>query len=156
MAAKFTAADKTRTPALTQSTSRPRYFFFYGSLMDPEVYQTVTNSADPPVMQKGWITGFRMKMWGIYPALVPEAGSKITGTFCMVNSHDHFMDLQEYETGNYTPFECTIFTEGADQLDDSPTEGWAGSPASKELEGGVFDFERYQKYFKPSVVRGGF
>jgi len=29
---------------------------------------------------------------------------------------------------------------------------WAGSPDSKELEEGVFDFERYQRYFKPSVV----
>lgn len=44
-------------------------------------------------------------MWGIYPATVPEAGTKITGTFCTVDSHEHLFHLQEYETGNYTAFD---------------------------------------------------
>lgn len=30
---------------------------------------------------------------------------------------------------------------------------WRGDPESKELEDGIFDFERWKKYFKASVVR---
>lgn len=156
MAAKFAAAAEAGA-ALTQPTFRPRHFFFYGSLMDPEVFQTITKSAEAPVMRKGSITGFKMKMWGIYPVLVPEteAGTdtKITGTWCMVDSHMRFLDLQEYETVKYTPLDCTIVTEDGTELKDSATFGWAGNPDNNELEDGVFNFERYQKYFKPSVVR---
>ncbi|KAK6836954.1 hypothetical protein PG987_007449 [Apiospora arundinis] len=66
MAAKFAAAAKAGT-ALTKPSFRPRHFFFYGSLMDPEVFQAVTKSAKAPIMRKGWIKGFRMKMWGDLP-----------------------------------------------------------------------------------------
>ncbi|KAK7934583.1 hypothetical protein PG985_000078 [Apiospora marii] len=180
MAAKFAAFENTKRPAFADSTTfRPRHFFFYGSLMDPEVYQTVTKSAEAPVMRKGWITGFRTKMWGIYPTLVPVAPDsgvlgpdglgtgvpdakaehgiatevKIAGTYCMVNSYVHLMNLQYYETANYKPVDCTITTEEGEELRDCATFGWAGDPDSTELEDGVFDFERYQRYFKPSVVR---
>ncbi|KAK8859058.1 hypothetical protein PGQ11_009792 [Apiospora arundinis] len=158
MAAKFAAAAKVGT-ALTEPSFRPRHFFFYGSLMDPEVFQAVTKSAEAPIMRKGWIRGFRMKMWGIYPTLVPEteaeaaARAKIRGTWCMVDSHIRFVDLQEYETHKYMLYDCTIFIENGTELKDSGTFGWSGEPDSGELEDGVFDFERYQKYFKPSVLR---
>jgi len=114
MAVKFAAAAKAGT-ALTQPTFRPRHFFFYGSLMDPEVFQTITKSTEAPVMRKGWIKDFKMRVWGIYPTLVPETETEtateatITGTWFMVDS--------------------------------------------SELEDGIFNFERYQRYFKPSVVR---
>ncbi|KAK8112463.1 hypothetical protein PG984_012989 [Apiospora sp. TS-2023a] len=153
MASKFAAFEQATAPTFVEPANfQPRHFFFHGTLMDPEVYQTVTKSAEAPMMRKGWITGFRMKMWGIYPTLVPRvpgsgAGSpeakanpeaetdiRITGTYCM-------------------PIDCTIITEEGEELTDCSTFGWAGDPESAELEDGVFDFERYQKYFKPSVVK---
>ncbi|KAK7964454.1 hypothetical protein PG996_007849 [Apiospora saccharicola] len=165
MASKFAAFEKATTPTFAEPTTfRPRHFFFYGTLMDPEVYQTVTKSPEAPAMRKGRITGFRMKMWGIYPTLVqvvpgssagPEAetDTRITGTYCMVDSHVHLDNLQYYETTKYKPVDCTIMTEEGEELTNCATFGWAGDPDSAELEDGVFDFERYQKYFKPSVVK---
>ena len=64
----------------------PSLFFFYGSLMDPDVLQTILNLHEVAVLKGGWVTGFAVKMWGIYPALVSREGEKVFGKVWKVNT----------------------------------------------------------------------
>ena len=43
----------------------------YGSLMDPEVLQAVLDLRAIPTMRDGWVEGYAMKKWGIYPTAIP-------------------------------------------------------------------------------------
>jgi gamma-glutamylcyclotransferase (GGCT)/AIG2-like uncharacterized protein YtfP len=133
----------------------PCHMFFYGSLMDPEVLQTILGLSDAPNIGRGTVRGFAVKMWGIYPALVPCKEGGVQGTVWKVNSEAHFLRLAAYETAAYTWCECTVALDNGEIIPGCRTFCWAGDANSKDLEEGTFDLERYQKYFKPSVVRRG-
>lgn len=135
---------------------QPCHMFFYGSLRDPEVLQAVLDLSELPITRPATISGFEIKMWGIYPALVPSTASeKVLGSVWELTSEDHFDRLAAYETAAYRWIECDAVLEDADgaTLQRCRMFCWAGEPDSKELEDGTFDLERYQKYFKPSVTR---
>jgi gamma-glutamylcyclotransferase (GGCT)/AIG2-like uncharacterized protein YtfP len=127
--------------------------FFYGSLMDSEVIQAILKLEDLPLTTAATISGFKIKMWGIYPALVPDTSGLVTGTIWKVDSEEHFDRLAAYETSAYDWVECDVTLEDGSVLLGCRTFCWAGRPDSNELEEGRFDLERYQKYFKPSVIR---
>lgn len=133
---------------------KPCFFFFYGSLMDPEVLQAVLGLREIPVVEEeGWVTGFSMKMWGIYPALIKREGGKISGTVWKVETQSQFLRLVEYETSAYTWCACDVHLSDGEILHDCRTFCWAGDPNSKDLDEGTFNLQRYQRYFKPSVIR---
>lgn len=129
--------------------------FFYGSLMDPEVLQAILSLPELPVARPAAIYGFRVKMWGIYPALVPACSisEKVHGTVWEVTSQIQFDRLAAYETQAYRWGECDGNLEGDETINGCRVFCWAGEPDSKELDEGSFDLERYQKYFKGSVTR---
>jgi gamma-glutamylcyclotransferase (GGCT)/AIG2-like uncharacterized protein YtfP len=134
----------------------PCYMFFYGSLMDADVLRAITGLPEVPLVKKGTITGFSIKMWGNYPALVPCSRGKVNGTVWEVTSEAHFRRLAAYETSAYTWCECNVVLEDGESLsNDCYTFCWAGNINSRDLEEGEFDLERYQKHFKPSVLRHG-
>ncbi len=133
--------------------------------MDPDVLQTLLHLPERPTTQPARLSGFGVKMWGIYPALVPynnttnnndttnnTSNSKsesnepinpnVHGHIWKCESEAHFNALAAYETNAYTWVECEV-----------RTFCWRGDPANKELEVGEFDFERWKRYFKGSVVR---
>ncbi|KAE8874282.1 hypothetical protein PTNB73_00914 [Pyrenophora teres f. teres] len=56
----------------SEKSFEPCHMFFYGSLMDPEVIQSVIKLTELPTTKPATISGFKIKMWGIYPALVPS------------------------------------------------------------------------------------
>ncbi|KAG8156962.1 hypothetical protein KVR01_013184 [Diaporthe batatas] len=161
MASKFAAVD--RAKALRQEIPEPDkpftpcHIFFYGSLMSPQVLQTVAKLENTPLTQKGIVKGFKIKMWGIYPAAIPcsDTVDTVAGTVWHVDEYSQLARLQEYETGAYKLYECEIEVEGGEKLSGSKMFCWAGEHDSPELEEGVFDFERYQKYFMPSVIAAG-
>jgi gamma-glutamylcyclotransferase (GGCT)/AIG2-like uncharacterized protein YtfP len=127
--------------------------FFYGSLMDPEVLQAILNLPEPPVTRPATISGFRVKMWSIYPTLVPGDG-KVEGVVWEIKEEDHFKRLQRYESDAYEWVWCeAVLDDGKTVIETCRTFCWAGEVDSKELKEGSFDLERYQKYFKPSVLR---
>ncbi|KAH9219520.1 hypothetical protein DL95DRAFT_457194 [Leptodontidium sp. 2 PMI_412] len=142
--------------ALT-SNNRPIHsrhvMFFYGSLMDAEILQSVLGLPDVPQMSKGEIKGFSMKIWGIYPTILRNTQGTISGTIWKVDSESHFLRLHEYETGVYKWCYCEVKLEDGRELKGCRTLCWAGNADSKELEEGEFDLLRYQKYFKASVDR---
>ncbi|KAL9122384.1 MAG: hypothetical protein Q9187_001068 [Circinaria calcarea] len=123
----------------------PRHLLFYGSLMDPEVLQTVLNLPEAPSLRDGRIEDYAMRMWGIYPALVPSKGSRIEA--------QQFLHLVAYETGAYQWVPCRIELQNGEIIERGRVFVWAGKPDSKELIDGSFDFARYQRYFKPSVLK---
>ncbi|KAI4608121.1 hypothetical protein J4E83_009304 [Alternaria metachromatica] len=136
-------------------TFRPCYMFLYGSLMDPEVLQAVLNLPELPTTRPATITGFRVRMWSIYPALILGDGDeKVSGVVWKVEEEDHFKRLQEYETYAYiwTWCEATL-NDDETVLEKCRTFCWAGDPDSKELEDGSFDMARYQRVLKPSIVK---
>lgn len=154
MAARFAAVDRAnasrREIPKDEQPVTPCHMFFYGSLMDAEVLQTVTKLATPPTTRSGLVRGFRIKMWGIYPTVVPDDRGVVAGTVWHTEDPPHVLLLQEYETGAYKLCECEIELEDGHMLPGSKIFCWAGDADSPELEDGVFDFERYQKHFKPS------
>ncbi|EFW19145.1 hypothetical protein D8B26_007313 [Coccidioides posadasii str. Silveira] len=144
------SAEPGRTP---EPWSSPTLLFVYGSLMDTDVIQVVLSlTAPPPPLQAAKLRDYRMKMWHIYPTLIPHKGSEIQGRVYPVESLDHFQRLESYETRAYTWTVCDV------ELDDgSVAQGcrvfiWAGDPESSELYEGSFDLERYQTRYKPSMM----
>lgn len=131
----------------------PCFLFFYGSLMDTEVLQTIARLPEVPAVQEGSVTGFEMKMWGIYPTLIPCAGGQVSGTAWKVNEPGPFFRLQNYETSAYTWCSCEIRLSNGEILRGCRTFCWAGDVNSIDLKEGKFDLKHYQKYFKASVVR---
>lgn len=137
----------------TEPRFQPCHMFFYGSLMDPEVLQAILGLPELPTIRRGSITGFSIKMRGIYPALIRNKNGRVSGTVWEVISEAQFLRLAAYETCVYTWCECDVELYDGELLHNCRTFYWSGDPDSKELEDGSFDLERYQKYFKASVTR---
>ncbi|KAK3296173.1 uncharacterized protein B0H64DRAFT_397566 [Chaetomium fimeti] len=142
-----------------QNDFEPCTFFFYGSLMDPQVLMAVAKLDDQPDLQDVWVEGFEMKMWGgIYPVLLPindtdnnsGASHRIKGKAWRATTMDQCLRLQRYETSAYEPADCRLYHPGGGE----PTKGlvfvWARDPGSNQLAEGVFDLEDWQKTHKPS------
>lgn len=157
MAAKFAAfhkAQETRErEAEAPPTFSPCHFFFYGTLMDPDVLQSVLSLTHPLDVMKAKVRGYSIKLWGIYPALIPYEGGEVLGVAGKITNWDHFIELCRYETFNYKLCFCTIVLDDGTELEDSRTFVWSGKPDSSELSDGSFDLERYQKHFKQSLIR---
>lgn len=134
---------------------KPCIFFFYGTLMDPEVLMAVASLNDTPQLQDAWIDGFTMKMWtGIYPVLLPsnETGpqSRIHGKIWRATTLAQCLRLQEYESSAYEHADCQIQCR-----DGKSVNGlvfiWAGHSESDELVEGTFDLETWQQRHKASL-----
>jgi gamma-glutamylcyclotransferase (GGCT)/AIG2-like uncharacterized protein YtfP len=152
MQAKFAAAYQSGFKTVSSTPWEPTPFFFYGSLMDPEVLQSVLGLPETPELQRGAIHHFKIKMWGIYPALVKAEGGIVEGMVWTVQTEEQLQQLQNYETSAYTPSYCIVDLADGGRIDFARTFRWNGDPDSRELEDGAFDIGRYQKYFKPSIT----
>lgn len=127
----------------------PTMFFFYGTLMDPEILQSVLGLPELPQLTHGKISGFRIKLWGRYPALVSAEGGEVVGMVWQVQTEEQFRQLQRYETSAYTWCDCNVDMADGGRVEGARTFRWRGD--SRELKDGVFDFVRWQTYFKPSI-----
>jgi len=137
----------------------PLPLFFYGSLMDPEVLQIILQLPDSPVMEKTSITGYRLKMWGLHPTLVPDPKGKVAGLAWVSSGWKDVIKLQRYQTGKYMPCDCQIRyessegDEGDELVEPGKTFCWRGDPNSNELQDGEFDLDFYQINIKPEILR---
>lgn len=144
-----------------QNSLEPYTFFFYGSLMDPQVLMTVAKLDKQPDLQDVWVEGFEMKIWaGVYPVLLPtnnntddnSAGTRhrIKGKAWHASTIDQCLRLQRYETSAYKATTCRLYHPGGGE----PTNGlvfvWARDPGSDQLADGGFDLEHWQKTYKPT------
>lgn len=135
--------------------SEPKNLFFYGSLMDPDVIRVITETSTEPELHKASIHGFKLKMWGFYPTLVPgNTGDTVHGVYWQAENNRQLGLLQRYETHRYKPAPCSIHIEkDGCIIEDGLTFVWAGDPESNELKAGEFLLERYQLYFKPDAFK---
>lgn len=107
----------------------------------------------PKTMRHATIAGFQVKMWGIYPALVPGESGRVVGRLWEVTLEDHFDRLAAYETAAFGCADCDAVLEDDQVVTGCRTFCWAGEPDSKKLEDGSFDLDRYQKFFKSPITR---
>jgi gamma-glutamylcyclotransferase (GGCT)/AIG2-like uncharacterized protein YtfP len=134
---------------------QPYFMFFYGSLLDPEVLQTVLRLPDLPIMKPATIRGFRMKMWGIYPTILPTASKNesVKGMVWEVTDENYFDRLAAYETVAYRVSECEAALEDGEIVENCWTFCWAGKADSQELVDGEFDLEKWKRDLKHLVIR---
>lgn len=135
--------------------SKPKNLFFYGSLMDPDVVRVIAETSTEPELHNASIHGFKLKMWGFYPTLVPgNTGDTVHGVLWQTENDRQLGLLQRYETHRYKPATCSIHVEKDGSIvEDGLTFVWAGDPESNELKDGEFLLERYQLYFKPDAFK---
>lgn len=147
-----------KMPPVADGTWTPTLFFFYGSLMDTDVLRTVLNLPQTPApLRRAKVRNFKMKMWGVYPGLVPtntegeeEEENVVEGRVYLVEKLSHFFMLQRYESNAYTW--CNLEVEFEDGTKTSECRVFIfADPDSNELEDGRFDLEHFQKYFKPTM-----
>ena len=93
--------------------------------MDPTRLSRVLSLHEGPQLRPATIIGYRLMLWGPYPALIDAPGESVNGMVYMLQSKDDAAKLQRYETSNYRPHSCLI-----DVHDGAGTSGetfiWAG------------------------------
>ncbi|RYO93096.1 hypothetical protein DL763_004492 [Monosporascus cannonballus] len=125
----------------------PFYFFFYGSLQDPgqicRVCGLDSSELPPSVLQPATIRGWRVKMWGPFPALVPaDADAEVRGVVWKCEAAAHVSRLCFYETDNYRLEFVDIKKDDGEVIKDGRTFVHAGDP--EDLEEGSFDLVQWR------------
>lgn len=96
---------------MVQQQQYPVFYFFYGTLAQPEVLKSVLKlDQGPPALQSAYIKGSEIKTLGKYRALVdsgPEC--RVDGHAFMVVSEDDERELRLYETNMYEVVRCDIW-----------------------------------------------
>ncbi|OGM47954.1 hypothetical protein ABOM_002663 [Aspergillus bombycis] len=88
----------------------PVWYFFYGTLADPEILARQTSRSELPVLRRATVKGGIIKMWGgKYKALIDGPSSAIVdGWTYEVNSGEEEEQLRYYETDQYEVVRCEI------------------------------------------------
>ncbi|KAI8964090.1 hypothetical protein F5Y11DRAFT_345828 [Daldinia sp. FL1419] len=129
-------------PALT---FEPLYFFFYGSLQARKTLVRVCGLEDEnPTLIPASIKGWKMMMWGAYPALVPQEGNEVKGMCWKCEDPEHINNLKWYETEAYRMERCKITTNEGEVIENGRIFVASGT---KELSEGAFDLEAYIDHY---------
>ncbi|KAF2963159.1 hypothetical protein GQX73_g10418 [Xylaria multiplex] len=139
---------------ITVITFEPFYFFFYGSLQIREVLQRICKIPDgesedkkngPIILhERAVIHGWKVKLWGPFPALVPAAVDDTEGVqgmawFC--EKPEHVARLCAYETDAYRMAYCDILLPSTgdvvEVLENART--FVSTLGDDELEDGEFN-----------------
>ncbi|KAJ5178916.1 hypothetical protein N7492_002126 [Penicillium capsulatum] len=132
-----------------QDPIRDEQCFFYGSLMDPQTLsQVLKSSKPPPVLHRAILTGYRIKLWGPYPALVEgQASDFVDGMVCEFLSPTELDRLASYETDKYRRLSCLVEVLNDDgsvkETVEAITFAWNGG--QDELREGTFDLKQWKK-----------
>jgi len=130
----------------TNTKYKPTYYFFYGTLTNPDILQGVLGLNTEPSLRTARIHGYEIAEWGQYKALIgSKPGTVVTGHAYLVRSVEEAYKLAYYETNAYALEPCNIhFTDGGadgEEEDDDPTGGktflYAGD--ARALKEGRFD-----------------
>jgi hypothetical protein len=122
-------------------------YFFYGSLQDPDVLSDVLGLKSPPALRPARIVGYKVRLWGQYPALSSEPDGHLQGLAFEVPDEASASRLAKYETNSYRPKSCIIEIEDTDgNGQTTKVNGYVfefcGNP--NDLSDGTFDLERWR------------
>ena len=100
------------TPAPRQN-DYPVWYFFYGTLADPQILSQHLDLAEEPALVPAHICGGQVRTWaGKYKALVDASMERrVYGSAFLVTSCKQEDALRFYETDMYDVVRCRIFTE---------------------------------------------
>lgn len=98
----------------------PVYYFFYGTLVKPDILKGVLGLPTEPILRPANVYGYELTNWGQYKALIDgKPGVALAGCAYLVESLDHEYRLAKYETGAYILKPCNIyFTDNPDGRED--------------------------------------
>lgn len=80
---------------------REKFFFSYGTLMDPDTLAAVLGSPKKPDFYKYYIIGYHTMLWREYPALLDGPGHPVYGMACKTKTQEEMDRLAAYESVNY-------------------------------------------------------
>ncbi|KAI9776760.1 MAG: hypothetical protein M1839_009404 [Geoglossum umbratile] len=93
----------------------PVYYFFYGTLTQPETLKRILDLKEEPLLRRAQIVGYSLAKWGDYPTLLDgPPDNVVSGHAYMVQSSDDEWKLAYYETLAYKPAPCLIAFTGSD------------------------------------------
>jgi hypothetical protein len=121
----------------------PKFYFFYGSLMDPGQLARVLELRECPVTHPATIAGYSCKLWGPYPALIDGPPDAIVqGVAFEVKSQQVAKRLAEYETDAYEEQDCIIQFENGETVS-GVTFKWRDGADDPELRQGTFSLREW-------------
>jgi len=99
--------DSTATEPQPTQSQYPVWYFFYGTLGDPDVLKRLLGV--DPIYRPASVTGGRLIEWGgTYKALIDSPGLAVEGAAFMVESEEMEDALRCYETDKYEVVRCDI------------------------------------------------
>jgi gamma-glutamylcyclotransferase (GGCT)/AIG2-like uncharacterized protein YtfP len=120
----------------------PKFYFFYGSLMDPGQLTRVLGLKERPVTHPASIAGYSCKMWGPYPALTDGPPDAIVhGVAFEVKVQQVATRLAEYETDAYEEHDCIIRFDNGETVS-GVTFKWCADDL--DLREGIFNLREWQ------------
>ena len=95
----------------------PVWYFFYGTLADPEVLVEKLELCARPSLRPATVDGANIRTWGgKYKALV-DGDSIVAGWAYKITSAGHEEALRYYETSQYEVVRCVILINDTDERD---------------------------------------
>jgi gamma-glutamylcyclotransferase (GGCT)/AIG2-like uncharacterized protein YtfP len=120
-----------------------KFYFFYGSLMDPGQLARVLELRECPVTHPATIAGYSCKMWGPYPALIDGPPDAIVqGVAFEVKGQQAARRLAEYETDAYEEQDCIIQFENGETVS-GVTFKWRDGADDPDLRQGIFSLREW-------------
>lgn len=160
----LTRLEDTQTPDPTTPTAQadrdsletfnPRYYFFYGTLMDADVLQAVTEVEEYPILHEATVSGYIMKIWNDrHPAVLPtnQPTDIVKGKVWLATTVDQCLRIQMFDTVAYRPANCIVETSDGKRAPALVSE-WAQGAHSDELSDGTFDLELWQARYKKDML----
>lgn len=124
-AAEAERKEKAREEAVLRKRRGNEFYFFYGTLMDPQIAQQVLGLATPPVLKHAILhRRGHLRMWGPFPALRANLAPRedVAGMAFEVEGEEAKARLVAYEGVNYSEAPCLIRYVDEDP-DEVPGEG---------------------------------
>ncbi|GAB7353676.1 hypothetical protein MBLNU459_g4082t1 [Dothideomycetes sp. NU459] len=108
-------------------------YFFYGTLMDPEMLRDVLGIDELPQIRPATVYGYSCRAWGQYPVLVDSITNQVvSGRAWKMSDVKHARRLKEYETNSYSIRGAQIVY--SDSLSPREQLGWTFMFAGRESE----------------------
>ncbi|KAI1828379.1 hypothetical protein F4861DRAFT_179608 [Xylaria intraflava] len=153
-------SERRKDAEAPEITFEPFYFFFYGSLQIHRVLCSVCglDKESPSAIRAGArLQGWKIKMWGPYPTLVPAAadddddGKSVAGSVWWCDKPDYVARLCQYETDAYRMAYCDVAVPSADGsgvevLANART--FVSTLPAEHLDEGDFDAEKCEAFMR--------